>query len=166
MMSETETIIRCRTASTRWRLVAALAAIIASVAATGGRADDPGQTEKEKKMTKTESGLQYRDIKEGTGEKPKKGQTCVMHYTGWLWENGAKGKKFDSSVDRGEPFDFPIGTGRVIKGWDEGVLSMKVGGKRELLIPPNLGYGSRGAGRVIPPNATLLFEVELLKIQD
>jgi peptidylprolyl isomerase len=89
-----------------------------------------------------------------------------MHYTGWLWENGAKGKKFDSSVDRGEPFDFPIGTGRVIKGWDEGVLSMKVGGKRELLIPPNLGYGSRGAGRVIPPNATLLFEVELLKIQE
>jgi peptidylprolyl isomerase len=166
MMSETETIIRCRTASTRWRLVAALAAIIASVAATGGRADDPGQAEKEKQMTKTESGLQYRDIKEGTGEKPKKGQTCVMHYTGWLWENGAKGKKFDSSVDRGEPFEFPIGTGRVIKGWDEGVLSMKVGGKRELLIPPNLGYGSRGAGRVIPPNATLLFEVELLKIQE
>jgi len=117
-------------------------------------------------MTKTESGLQYRDIKEGTGEKPKKGRTCVMHYTGWLWENGAKGKKFDSSVDRGEPFDFPIGTGRVIKGWDEGVLSMKVGGKRELLISPNLGYGSRGAGRVIPPNATLLFEVELLKIQE
>ncbi|MGA2706672.1 MAG: FKBP-type peptidyl-prolyl cis-trans isomerase [Isosphaeraceae bacterium] len=165
-MSKTETIIRSRIASTRWRLVAALATTIALVAATGGRADDPGQTEKEKKMTKTESGLQYRDIKEGTGEKPKKGQTCVMHYTGWLWENGAKGKKFDSSVDRGEPFDFPIGTGRVIKGWDEGVLSMKVGGKRELLIPPNLGYGSRGAGRVIPPNATLLFEVELLKIQE
>ena len=165
-ISKTETIIRSRIASTRWRLVAALATTIALVAATGGRADDPGQTEKEKKMTKTESGLQYRDIKEGTGEKPKKGQTCVMHYTGWLWENGAKGKKFDSSVDRGEPFDFPIGTGRVIKGWDEGVLSMKVGGKRELLIPPNLGYGSRGAGRVVPPNATLLFEVELLKIQE
>ena len=165
MISKTETRIDSRTASTRWRLVAALA-MIALVAATGGHADDPGQTEKEKKMTKTESGLQYRDIKEGTGEKPKKGQTCVMHYTGWLWENGAKGKKFDSSVDRGEPFDFPIGTGRVIKGWDEGVLSMKVGGKRELLIPPNLGYGSRGAGRVIPPNATLLFEVELLKIQE
>jgi len=126
----------------------------------------PGQTEKEKKMTKTESGLQYRDVKEGTGDKPTKGQTCVMHYTGWLWEDGAKGKKFDSSVDRGEPFDFPIGTGRVIKGWDEGVLSMKVGGKRELLNSPNLGYGSRGAGRVIPPNATLLFEVELLKIKE
>ena len=129
MMSKTETMIDSRTASTRWPLVAALA-MIALVAATGGRADDPGQTEKKKKMTKTESGLQYRDIKEGTGEKPKEGQTCVMHYTGWLWENGAKGKKFDSSVDRGEPFDFPIGTGRVIKGWDEGVLSMKVGGKR------------------------------------
>ena len=166
MMSKTKTMTHFRTASTRWRLVAALAAMITLAAATGGRADDPGQTEKEKKMTKTESGLQYRDIKEGTGEKPKKGQTCVMHYTGWLWENGAKGKKFDSSVDRGEPFDFPIGTGRVIKGWDEGVLSMKVGGKRELLIPPDLGYGSRGAGRVIPPNATLLFEVELLKIQE
>ena len=129
MMSKTETMIRFRTASTCWHLVAALAAMIALAAATGSRGDDPGQTEKEKKMTKTESGLQYRDIKEGTGEKPKKGQTCVMHYTGWLWENGAKGKKFDSSVDRGEPFDFPIGTGRVIKGWDEGVLSMKVGGK-------------------------------------
>lgn len=89
-----------------------------------------------------------------------------MHYIGWLWENGAKGKRFDSSVDRGGPFDFEIGTGRVIKGWDEGVLSMKVGGKRELLILPDLGYGSRGEGRVIPPNATLLFEVELLKIQD
>ena len=150
MMSKTETMIDSRTASTRWPLVAALA-MIALVAATGGRADDPGQTEKKKKMTKTESGLQYRNIKEGTGEKSKEGQTCVMHYTGWLWENGAKGKKFDSSVDRGEPFDFPIGTGRVIKGWDEGVLSMKVGGKRELLIPPNLGYGNPGAGRVIPP---------------
>ncbi len=166
MMCKTETIIRFRTTSARRRLVTTLAAIIVLVAATGGRADDPGQTEKESKMTKTESDLQYRDINEGTGEKPKTGQTCVMHYTGWLWENGARGKKFDSSVDRGEPFDFPIGTGRVIKGWDEGVLSMKVGGKRELLIPPNLGYGSRGAGRVIPPNATLLFEVELLKIQE
>lgn len=117
-------------------------------------------------MTKTESGLQYRDTKEGTGEKPKTGQTCVMHYTGWLWVDGAKGKKFDSSVDRGQPFDFVIGTGQVIKGWDEGVMSMKVGGKRELLIPPNLAYGSRGAGRVIPPDSTLLFEVELLKVQD
>lgn len=166
MMSKTEIMTQSRTASIRWRLVAALAAMIALVAATGSRADEPGQTEKDKKkMTKTESGLQYRDIKEGTGDKPKKGQTCVMHYTGWLWEDGAKGEKFDSSVDRGEPFPFPIGTGRVIKGWDEGVMSMKVGGKRELLIPANLAYGSRGAGGVIPPNATLLFEVELLKVE-
>jgi peptidylprolyl isomerase len=113
-------------------------------------------------MTKTPSGLEYRDIKEGAGEPPKKGQTCSVHYTGWLWENGAKGKKFDSSVDRGQPFKFAVGNGQVIKGWDEGVLSMKVGGKRELLIPPDLAYGSRGAGSVIPPNAALLFEVELL----
>jgi peptidylprolyl isomerase len=116
-------------------------------------------------MISTPSGLQYEDTVEGAGASPKTGQTCVMHYTGWLWENGAKGKKFDSSVDRGQPFEFPIGQGRVIKGWDEGVATMKVGGKRNLLIPPGLGYGARGAGGVIPPNATLLFEVELLGIK-
>jgi FKBP-type peptidyl-prolyl cis-trans isomerase FkpA len=154
------------TAPMRWLLIAALAAMFALVASTGGRAENPGKAEKGKKMTKTESGLQYRDIKEGTGDKPKRGQTCFVHYTGWLWENGAKGRKFDSSVDRGEPFDFPVGAGRVIKGWDEGVLTMKVGGKRELLIPPDLAYGRRGAGGVIPPNATLLFEVELLKVKE
>jgi FKBP-type peptidyl-prolyl cis-trans isomerase FkpA len=120
---------------------------------------------KESKMKTTPSGLQYEDAKEGTGASPKSGQTCVMHYTGWLWENSAKGKKFDSSVDRGQPFEFQIGQGRVIKGWDEGVATMKVGGKRNLLIPPNLGYGARGAGGVIPPNATLLFEVELLGVK-
>ena len=117
-----------------------------------------------KPMT-TPSGLQITDSKVGTGATPKTGQTCVMHYTGWLYESGQKGKKFDSSVDRGEPFEFPIGTGRVIKGWDEGVATMKVGGKRTLVIPPELGYGARGAGGVIPPNATLIFEVELLGVK-
>jgi len=117
-----------------------------------------------KPMTKP-SGLQIIDSKVGTGASPKTGQTCVMHYTGWLYENGAKGKKFDSSVDRGQPFEFPIGTHRVIPGWDEGVATMKVGGKRTLIIPPQLGYGERGAGGVIPPNATLIFDVELLGIK-
>ena len=116
-----------------------------------------------KAMT-TASGLQITDTKVGTGASPKTGQICVMHYTGWLYQNGAKGAKFDSSLDRGQPFEFPIGTGRVIKGWDEGVASMKVGGKRTLVIPPDLGYGARGAGGVIPPNATLIFEVELLGV--
>ena len=116
-------------------------------------------------MTTTASGLQYEDSTVGTGAQPQRGQTCVMHYTGWLWQNGAKGAKFDSSVDRGRPFTFPLGQGRVIKGWDEGVASMKIGGKRTLLIPAELGYGARGAGGVIPPNATLLFEVELLGVQ-
>jgi peptidylprolyl isomerase len=113
----------------------------------------------------TPSGLQIIDTKIGTGPSPRTGQTCVMHYTGWLYENGKKGKKFDSSVDRGEPFEFPIGTHRVIAGWDEGVATMKVGGKRTLIIPPELGYGARGAGGAIPPNATLMFDVELLGIK-
>ena len=117
-----------------------------------------------KAMT-TPSGLQIIDTTVGTGASPKPGQTCVMHYTGWLYENGQKGKKFDSSVDRGEPFEFPIGQRRVIAGWDEGVASMKVGGKRTLIIPPALGYGARGAGDVIPPNATLIFDVELLGVK-
>jgi peptidylprolyl isomerase len=113
----------------------------------------------------TPRGLTITDTVVGTGASPKAGQICVMHYTGWLYQNGAKGKKFDSSVDRGQPFEFPIGTGRVIKGWDEGVASMKVGGKRTLVIPPELGYGARGAGGVIPPNATLIFDVELLALR-
>ena len=117
------------------------------------------------KMTTTASGLQITDATVGTGASPKTGQTCVMHYTGWLYENGVKGKKFDSSVDRGEPFEFKIGVGQVIKGWDEGVASMKVGGKRTLIIPAALGYGARGAGGVIPPNATLMFDVELLGVR-
>jgi peptidylprolyl isomerase len=117
------------------------------------------------KMTKTDSGLLYLDQVEGKGVKPERGQTCEVHYTGWLWEDGYKGTKFDSSVDRGRPFEFPVGAGRVIKGWDEGVATMKVGGKRLLLIPPGLAYGERGAGGVIPPGATLLFEVELLGVR-
>jgi peptidylprolyl isomerase len=116
-------------------------------------------------MTETPSGLQFDDVVVGTGASPQKGQTCVMHYTGWLWTDGAKGKKFDSSVDRGRPFEFPLGMGRVIKGWDEGVASMQVGGKRTLLIPPALGYGASGAGGVIPGGATLVFEVELLGVR-
>ena len=116
-------------------------------------------------MEQTPSGLQYEDTVPGTGASPQKGQTCVMHYTGWLWVNGAKGAKFDSSLDRGSPFEFAIGTGQVIKGWDEGVISMKTGGKRTLLIPPALGYGDRGAAGVIPGGATLLFEVELLRVR-
>jgi peptidylprolyl isomerase len=117
-----------------------------------------------KAMT-TASGLQVIDSKVGTGATPKSGQICVMHYTGWLYEDGKKGKKFDSSVDRNEPFEFPIGVRRVIAGWDEGVATMKVGGKRTLIIPPELGYGARGAGGVIPPNATLIFDVELLDVK-
>jgi peptidylprolyl isomerase len=117
-----------------------------------------------KTMT-TASGLQITDSKVGTGATPKRGQICVVHYTGWLYVNGAKGKKFDSSVDRNEPFEFPVGMGRVIRGWDEGVASMKVGGKRTLIVPPALGYGANGAGGVIPPNATLMFDVELLGVK-
>jgi peptidylprolyl isomerase len=117
------------------------------------------------KPVTTSSGLQMIDTQAGTGAQPKSGQTAVVHYTGYLNDNGKKGKKFDSSVDRGSPFEFPIGQGRVIKGWDEGVASMKVGGKRTLIIPPQLGYGERGAGGVIPPNATLIFDVELLGVK-
>ncbi len=117
-----------------------------------------------KAMT-TASGLQIIDTKVGTGPTPKPGQICVVHYTGWLYEDGKKGKKFDSSIDRNEPLEFPVGQRKVIAGWDEGVASMKVGGKRTLIIPPELGYGARGAGGVIPPNATLIFDVELLKVE-
>jgi peptidylprolyl isomerase len=117
-----------------------------------------------KAMT-TASGLQIIDSKVGTGATPKPGQICVVHYTGWLYQDGQKGKKFDSSVDRKDPLEFPVGQRKVIAGWDEGVVSMKVGGKRTLIIPPELGYGARGAGGVIPPNATLIFDVELLDVK-
>ncbi|MGD1944384.1 MAG: FKBP-type peptidyl-prolyl cis-trans isomerase [Leptolyngbyaceae cyanobacterium] len=111
-------------------------------------------------LTTTDSGLQYEDIVEGTGAMPQSGQRVTVHYTGTLED----GTKFDSSRDRNRPFSFTIGVGQVIKGWDEGVASMRVGGQRKLIIPPELGYGSRGAGGVIPPDATLLFDVELLRI--
>jgi peptidylprolyl isomerase len=137
----------------------ALTALTAAIGAPAATAETAAKT------VTTASGLQISDTKVGTGASPKTGQTCVMHYTGWLYENGQKGKKFDSSVDRGEPFEFPIGTRRVIAGWDEGVATMKVGGKRTLIIPPALGYGARGAGGAIPPNATLIFEVELLGVK-
>jgi peptidylprolyl isomerase len=136
-----------------------LALVLFAAAATQVSAQTQGKT-----MT-TASGLQITDTKVGTGAQPQTGQTCVMHYTGWLYNNGTKGAKFDSSLDRGEPFEFAIGQGQVIKGWDEGVATMKVGGKRTLIIPPQLGYGARGAGGVIPPNATLIFDVELLGVK-
>jgi peptidylprolyl isomerase len=132
---------------------------------SGGAAIATPTLAQTQKPVTTPSGLQIIDTKVGAGPSPKTGQTCVMHYTGWLYENGAKGKKFDSSVDRGEPFEFKIGQRQVIAGWDEGVASMKVGGKRTLIIPAALGYGAQGAGNVIPPNATLMFDVELLGIK-
>ena len=115
--------------------------------------------------TTTASGLIFDDKVAGTGAAAKPGDQVSVHYTGWLFYGGERGKKFDSSKDRGDPFKFSLGAGQVIKGWDEGVQGMKVGGTRVLTIPPNLGYGSRGAGGVIPPNATLIFEVELLAIE-
>ena len=142
---------------------AAMTTLLFAAAMAGGVSLATAQTKGH--IVTTPSGLTITDTIVGTGPSPKTGQICVMHYTGWLYQNGAKGQKFDSSVDRGQPFEFPIGTGRVIKGWDEGVATMKVGGKRTLVIPPELGYGARGAGGVIPPNATLIFDVELLALK-
>lgn len=139
-------------------------ALLPAVTAPRAAADEtPQKNEKvrkvEEKKIKTASGLEYVDLEEGKGDAVKYGQAVEVHYTGWLTD----GKKFDSSKDRGQPFSFTLGRGQVIKGWDEGVNGMKVGGKRKLIIPAHLGYGARGAGGVIPPNATLVFEVELLK---
>src|SRR5271170_3885848 len=113
----------------------------------------------------TPSGLRIIDVKPGTGPVPQAGQTVTVNYTGWLFVDGKKGTKFDSSLDRGQPFSFTLGRGQVIKGWDEGLATMHVGGKRTLIIPPDLGYGANGAGAVIPPNATLIFDVDLLRVK-
>ena len=115
-------------------------------------------------MQTTASGLQYEDTTTGSGAEAAAGQHVSVHYTGWLYTDGVKGTKFDSSKDRGDPFSFALGAGQVIRGWDEGVQGMRVGGTRVLVIPAQLGYGARGAGGVIPPNATLMFEVELLGV--
>ena len=132
-----------------------------AVASLAAQSDNSSPTKVEGKPKSTASGVQYWDLKVGTGATAANGKTVTVHYTGWLASNG---KKFDSSVDRGQPFMFAIGAGQVIKGWEEGVAGMKVGGKRQLRIPPELGYGARGAGGVIPPNAILLFDVELLGV--
>ncbi len=124
-------------------------------------ADNSAPTKYKGKPVTTPSGLQYFDLKKGTGTEAKAGANVKVHYTGWLTD----GKKFDSSVDRGEPFAFKLGAGMVIKGWDEGVAGMKIGGKRQLRIPPDLAYGERGAGGVIPANATLVFDVELIAVE-
>ncbi len=134
-------------------------AIIAATAPLGG------SIAADSKVIEMPDGLKYTDAKTGTGALATAGKKVSVHYTGWLWKNGEKGAKFDSSVDRGQPFEFTLGAHQVIAGWDEGVAGMKVGGKRTLTIPPELGYGARGAGGVIPPNATLIFDVELLGVQ-
>lgn len=145
-----------------------LLALIFTTALAGGCASGTSNQVVAQAADKVEApaqSLQIKDIQVGNGAAPALGKKCVVHYTGWLYENGVKGKKFDSSVDRGEPFEFLIGQSKVIRGWDQGVASMKVGGKRTLIIPPHLAYGPSGSGDLIPPNSTLLFEIELLDIR-
>jgi FKBP-type peptidyl-prolyl cis-trans isomerase FkpA len=151
-------------------LVSAVAAVfIVRSAITLALAADIAPTLPQSKSDAKMAQLQISDSTVGTGAEAVSGKTVVVHYTGWLYDPAApdkKGRKFDSSVDRGQPFTFPLGARRVIRGWDEGVAGMRVGGKRTLVIPPDMGYGSRGAGGVIPPDATLLFDVELLGVRD
>jgi peptidylprolyl isomerase len=142
----------------------ALAIATAMAGCTGGTSDT-GTSQMAANAATAAPDLQITDTKVGTGVSPKPGQTCIVHYTGWIYENGAKGKKFDSSVDRKKPFAFVLADHKVIDGWERGVSTMKVGGKRTLIIPPALGYGSAGGGPAIPPNATLIFEVELLDVR-
>jgi len=139
------------------RLACAVLALAILAATPLGRSDAATN-----QVIEMPNGLKYTDTKTGDGAAAAGGNKVSVHYTGWLYNNGAKGAKFDSSVDRGQPFQFTLGAHQVIAGWDEGVAGMKVGGKRTLIIPPELGYGARGAGGVIPPNATLMFGVELL----
>jgi peptidylprolyl isomerase len=139
---------------------AALALAFLAVSTPVGRSDAA-----DNQVTEMPDGLKYTDSKTGDGATARSGNKVSVHYTGWLSDNGAKGKKFDSSVDRGQPFQFTLGAKQVIAGWDEGVAGMKVGGKRTLTIPPELGYGARGAPGAIPPNSTLIFDVELLQVQ-
>ena len=146
-------------------LAAPVAAMLALAGCAGTDADQPAGPPVPAMTGNTPSGLQYADTVPGTGRAPRRGQTAVVHYTGWLYVDGARGKKFDSSVDKGKPFEFRVGQGDVIRGWDEGVLTMKTGGRRTLIIPPALGYGERGAGADIPPNATLIFDVELIAVK-
>lgn len=151
-------------------LASAVAAVfIAPSGITLALAADTAPTVPQSKLDAKVPQLQITDTTVGTGAEAVSGKTVVVHYTGWLYDPAAadkKGRKFDSSVDRGQPFTFPLGAGKVIRGWDEGVAGMRVGGKRTLVIPPAMGYGSRGAGGVIPPDATLLFDVELLGVRD
>ena len=143
------------------RVVLLLVTLAVLTMTFGNAQDNASPTKVEGKSKKMTGGLEYWDITEGTGEEAKRGMTVQVHYTGWL----TSGKKFDSSVDRGKPFEFKVGAGRVIKGWDDGVVGMKIGGKRQLRIPPTMGYGAGGAGGgLIPPDATLIFDVELLGV--